>query len=118
MSYLEKQNRGAEFLGTLAQKAWESPEFKNLLLNDPKTAIAQATGKDLSSLDRQIIVTDQSDPSAIYINIPAQPNVDEMELTEEQLEQVAGGATPAAYVAGVAIGIGVCWLVDEYVIGD
>jgi hypothetical protein len=113
MTYLEQQQKGVEFLGTLTQKAWESQEFKNLLINDPKTAIEQVTGKDLSSLDRRIIVTDQTDPSAIYINIPSPPDADMMELTEEQLELVAGGVTPA-YVAGVVVGVGVCWLLDRY----
>lgn len=115
MNHLEQQQKGVEFLSVLTQKAWESPEFKNLLLNDPKAAIEQATGRDLSSLDRKIIVTDQTDPSAIYINIPAQPTIDEMELTEEQLELVAGGGTPF-YVLGAAVGVGVCWLVDKYII--
>ncbi|AEE48586.1 NHLP leader peptide family RiPP precursor [Haliscomenobacter hydrossis] len=111
MTFLEQQHQGAQFLGLLTQKAWESSEFKNLLINDPKAAIEQATGRELPFLDdKKIVVTDQTDTSTIYINIPAQPSFDELELTEEQLELVAGGATPLAYAAGVAVGVGVCWL--------
>lgn len=114
MTYLDQQEKGAELLKTLAYKAWESADFKEQLINNPVATIEQVTGKDLSFLgDKKIIVEDQTDDSVIYINIPAQPKMDELELTEEQLELVAGGATPLAYAAGVVVGIGVCWLVSQ-----
>ncbi|RZS99436.1 class IIb bacteriocin, lactobin A/cerein 7B family [Aquimarina brevivitae] len=114
---LEKQEKGAEFLQSLTQKAWESEEFKNRLINDPVATIEEFTGKDLSDLKgKKVVVTDQTSEDVVYINLPAKPNMDELELTEEQLEQVAGGITPTVtYVAGVAVGVGVCWLVDEYI---
>lgn len=76
-------------------------------------AIGQATGKDVSFLnDKKIVVQDQTDSSVIYINIPAQPNTDDMQLTEEELEMIAGGATPA-YVLGAIIGFGLCWAASK-----
>jgi hypothetical protein len=112
---IEQQKKGAELLQTLVQKAWESTTFKEQLINNPVAAIEQVTGKDIKDLgDKKIIVEDQTDESVIYINIPAKISLSELELTEEQLEQIAGGITPAAYVAGAAIGLGVCWLVDRY----
>ena len=114
MTYLEQQEKGSELLRTLTLKAWERAAFKDQLVRNPVATIEQVTGKDLSFLgDKKIVVQDQTDDSVIYINIPAQPKMDELELTEEQLELVAGGATPAAYVAGCLIGIGVCWLVSK-----
>ena len=108
MTYLEQQEKGAELLRTLTMKAWESASFKEQLINNPVATIEQVTGKSLSFLgDKKIVVADQTNDSVIYINIAAQPKIDELELTEEQLELVAGGVTPA-YVAGVALGIGVC----------
>lgn len=114
---IEQREKGAELLKILAQKAWESTAFKEQLIKNPVTTIEQVTGKDLKNLnDKRIVVEDQTDESVIYLNIPAKvSNFDELELTEEQLEQIAGGITPTvAYVAGAAIGIGVCWLVDRY----
>lgn len=114
MTYLEQQEKGVELLRTLTMKAWESATFKEQLIKNPVATIEQVTGKDLSFLgDKKIVVQDQTDDSVIYINIPAQPKIDELELTEEQLELVAGGATPAAYAAGVVVAIGVCWLVSH-----
>jgi hypothetical protein len=39
---------------------------------------------------KTLVVRDQTDESAVYINIPAKAEVD-AELNEEQLEAVAGG---------------------------
>ena len=33
----------------------------------------------------------QTDHNYTYVNIPPKPNFEDMELTDEQLEQVAGG---------------------------
>ena len=38
-----------------------------------------------------LVVNDQTDTSIGYINIPPKPNYDDMELSDEQLEVVAGG---------------------------
>lgn len=112
----EQREKGTEFISAFAQKAWDSKSFKEQLIKDPVTTIEKVTGKDLTNLNKKIIVEDQTDESIIYLNLPAKVNLDELELTEEQLEQVAGGATIVlAYVAGTAIGIGVTWLVDEYI---
>ncbi len=40
---------------------------------------------------KTIIVKDQTDASTVYINIPAEQKMDDVELNEEQLEAVAGG---------------------------
>jgi class IIb bacteriocin, lactobin A/cerein 7B family len=109
MTYLEQQQKGQQLLAILTQKSWESPTFKEQLINNPVAAIGLATGKDVSFLnDKKIIVEDQTDSDVIYINIPAQPNLDDMQLTEEELEMIAGGVTPF-YVLGAAIGFGLAW---------
>ncbi|MDR6158250.1 MULTISPECIES: class IIb bacteriocin, lactobin A/cerein 7B family [Chryseobacterium] len=110
---IEQQEKGAELMKTLTQKAWENAAFKDQLVKNPVAAIEQATGKQISDLNgKRIVVEDQTDDSVIYLNIPAKVDLNELELTEEQLEMISGGLTPAAYVAGVALGIGVCALVD------
>jgi hypothetical protein len=110
---IEQQEKGAELLKTLAHKAWESATFKEELIKNPVATIEQVTGRSITNLgDKRIVVEDQTDESVIYLNIPAKININELELTEEQLEMIAGGVTPLAYVAGAVIGIGVCALVD------
>ncbi len=86
---------GQEFMEALVQKAWESETFKQQLVNDPVAAIESATGKTFNvPAGKRIVVRDQSAQNTVYVNIPRQPSLDEMELTEEQLEQVAGGEAP------------------------
>ena len=108
----EQQEKGSELVRTLAQKAWESAAFKEQLIKNPVATIEQVTGKSLPNLnDRRIVVEDQTDESVIYFNIPAKINTDELELTEEQLEMIAGGILPiVAYAIGAGIGFGLCWL--------
>lgn len=85
---------GQEFVEALVQKAWDSETFKQQLLNDPVAAIEAVTGKPMNlPAGKRIVVRDQSTEGVVYINIPAKPNMDELELTDEQLEQVAGGAS-------------------------
>ncbi|WP_299674875.1 NHLP leader peptide family RiPP precursor [uncultured Dokdonia sp.] len=84
--------REQKLLQTLIQKAWEDVDFKEYLKRSPLEAIQTLTGEQLNlPEDKTILVTDQSSQDVIYINIPAQPCTDDLELTEEQLEIVAGG---------------------------
>ncbi|RYE16575.1 MAG: NHLP leader peptide family natural product precursor [Sphingobacteriaceae bacterium] len=96
----EQQKQGAELLNTLAQKAWESSTFKNQLIENPIPTIESVTGHKMQP-GINVIVEDQTDNSKIYLNIPRKIELDELELTDEQLETVAGGTD---LVAGVVIG--------------
>lgn len=111
MSLLEQQNKAQKLLVQLTEKAWESPEFKEHLMNNPKEAIGELTGADMSFLkDRKIVVTDQTDGSVIYINLAAKPNLDDLELSEEELEMIAGGWVILGYIIGAGIGFGLAYL--------
>ena len=84
--------REQKLLQTIIQKAWEDANFKEYLKRSPLEAIQTLTGEQLNLPENKtILVTDQSVQDVIYINIPAQPSMDDVELTEEQLEIVAGG---------------------------
>lgn len=99
----EQQQKGAELMKTLVEKAWENASFKDQLVNNPAAAIQSLTGKPVSG-DKRIVVEDQTDENVIYLNIPAEPNLDELELNAEQLEQIAGGVTPTIAVVALAVG--------------
>lgn len=91
----EQLGEGQEFMQTLITKAWENASFKELLVNNPEAAIGEVMGKTNFKSDAKIVVEDQTDENIIYLNIPKAVSEDDIALTEEQLEIVAGGGTSA-----------------------
>jgi hypothetical protein len=86
------QKKSQELLQTIITKSWEDESFKQELIANPIDAIEKATGKRINLLKgKTLIVKDQTDDSVVYINIPAEPNMEDLELSEEQLEVIAGG---------------------------
>ena len=81
-----------KLLQTVIQKAWEDNNFKEELMTNPVSAIEKATGYSLNLPEgKTIVVRDQTSEDKVYINIPAEPKMDNLELSEEQLELVSGG---------------------------
>jgi len=81
-----------KLLQTIVQKAWEDTAFKNELIANPIVAIEKLTGGKVNLPEgKTIVVRDQTDESTVYINIPAEQKMDDVELNEEQLELVSGG---------------------------
>ena len=72
------------------QNSWDSPEFKERFIKNPHATIEEMVGHSLPR-DNNYIVEDQSDSSTIFLNIPAKKELDTLELSDEQLELVAGG---------------------------
>jgi Fe-S cluster biosynthesis and repair protein YggX len=101
---LEQQEKGKELYQELVQKAWESAAFKEQLISNPEKTISEIIGVNPSS-NARILVEDQTDSNIIYLNIPRKFDANEIELTDEQLETVAGGdvITAAAITAGIAV---------------
>jgi hypothetical protein len=98
--------KGQELMQQLITRAWEDEAFKQELMNNPEAAIEKATGKRFElPAGKRIVVRDQTEENVIYINIPRKPNLDELELTDEQLEKVAGGLAVTATIALVALGV-------------
>jgi hypothetical protein len=104
MEFTQEQKLNAQ----VVQKAWEDAEFKNELLANPIAAMEKLTGQKISlSEGQKLVVVDQSDESTVYLNIPRKANLDALELTEEQLEMVAGGITPTFIAIGYGVALGV-----------
>ncbi len=79
-------------LQNIVAKAWKDAAFKASLLQNPVATIEKFLGRPLNlPQGKKLAFVDQSDPSTFFINIPKEPNLDDMELDEEQLEAVAGG---------------------------
>ena len=79
-----------EARATVLKKAFDDADFRQELLNNPRKAFEEATGMSIPET-MKVIVTDQTDPFSFYLNVNAKVNFDEMELSDEQLELVAGG---------------------------
>lgn len=73
-------------------KAMEDSNFKKEILSSPHEALRSLGFEIETTADVTLEVVDQTDPNTIFINIPAAPIGGDMELTDAQLEVVAGGA--------------------------
>lgn len=93
----------------LIEKCWKDPEFKKQVVCDPKGMLERHLGHKLPS-DVKIFVHEE-DPKTLHFSIPAPPG-NLAELSDEELEQVAGGTDIAlslifgVVTAGVTIGAG------------
>lgn len=87
----DQVEQGLDLQKELIAESWKNAEFKELLINNPKAAIAQFTGKSEADITMNIVVQDQSDSNTVYLNLPPKPDIDMFELTEEQLDMVSGG---------------------------
>ena len=84
-------SKNEKLLHSAVLKAWDDNSFKHDLLKDANTAIESLTGEKLELNDKKLIVIDENDSSIIYYKLPTKDSVMEIELTDEQLEKVAGG---------------------------
>jgi len=119
MSFTKEQQdqhqQDQEMIQRIIMQCWVDESFKSKLMTNPIGTIEKFTGKK-SNLPQghEIIVVDQSDESNVYLNIPNKPNLDEMQLTDEQLEMIHGGALPLVVLYLGYIGSG---MTAGYVVG-
>ncbi len=106
----EKQQKAQEVMNNIISKCWEDKTFKQQLVANPVATIEKFTGKPTNiPKSKELVVIDQTDNRYIYFNIPTEPKIEEMELTDEQLELVSGGILPL-FLAGYSVAIAVCGL--------
>jgi len=87
-----KNTKTQEILQSIITKAWQDETFKQELIANPLKTIEKLTGEKLNFPEgKKMVVQDQTNTSKIYLNIPSKLNLDDVELSEEQLEAVAGG---------------------------
>jgi len=95
----EAQGR-ARKAGQLLIKAWEDPAFKQRLVADPR-GVLQEHGLPLPAGKAVRVVEDTA--GTVHLVLPPKPA--DGELSDEQLEQVAGGIAPILVGVGIVVGI-------------
>ena len=77
---------------TLVQRSLEDDSFRQRLLDDPKATVEQELETQLPE-DVEVSVVEES-ADTIYLVLPsASPLVEGVELSDRELEEVAGGGT-------------------------
>lgn len=76
-------------IGAVINRALDDDDFKAALLAQPEQAL-KSIGMTLPE-GCNVRVSDQTDPTKVYLNLLPVSSEDELELSDEQLDQVAGG---------------------------
>ena len=115
---LKERKTNEEVFKTIFTKWNKNASFKKQFIERPIETLEEEVGKkmNLPEWKKKLIVEDQSDTSIIYLNIPANEELD-FEMTEKEMEMVSGGvlcggacvATGIVFLASVAIG----WLATD-----
>lgn len=80
-----------DFEARIVKRCWEDDEFRKEFVDDPAGTFAKYLEVPAASLPK--IVVHEEAPGAWHIVLPQQPG-DAGQLSEEDLEKVAGGMTP------------------------
>ena len=86
----------------LIEKCWREPEFRKQVVDDPKRTIEQALGQKLPEQVR--IFVHPEDANTLHFAIPPAP-ANLTELSDEDLEKVAGGTEFVVMAITGALGI-------------
>ena len=78
-----------EMEGVIRKFAYENPDYREALLEDPKGVVAKQMGQEPPEWLQVKII--EETPDTIYITIPPLPPGEGDELSDADLEQVAGG---------------------------
>jgi nitrile hydratase alpha subunit len=80
----------------LIEKCWKDPEFKRQVVSDPKGMLERHIGQKLP--EQVKIFIHEEDASTLHLSIPPAPS-NLSELSDDDLEKVAGGTDIAFFVS-------------------
>lgn len=95
--------KAEDILKMVISKAWEDKSFRKQLTADPIGTIENHTGaKVILPEGKELIIIDQTDTTKVFVNIPSEPDFENVELSEEQLEKIAGGGGGDEFWSGLS----------------
>ncbi|MBO3458657.1 NHLP leader peptide family RiPP precursor [Aetokthonos hydrillicola Thurmond2011] len=92
MSEQSQARTRREIEAHIIAQAWKDNAYKQELLNNSKTVIEQEFGVQIPD-DIKVNVLEEN-PTTLYFVLPVRPEISGQELSDEQLEAIAGGTTP------------------------
>jgi hypothetical protein len=87
----------------LIEKCWKDPAFKKEVVSDPKGMLEKHIGQKLP--EHVKIFIHEEDAGTLHLSIPPAPS-NLTELSDEDLEKVAGGTDVAFWVSLVVTAVG------------
>jgi len=87
----------------LIQKAWKEPEFRKQVVRDPKGMLEKQLGKKLP--ENLKIYIHEEDANTLHFTVPPAPT-NLAELSDEELEKVAGGTEMVSAIVSAVIATG------------
>ena len=94
----------------LIEKCWKDPEFKKTVLSDPKGMLELHIGQKLPAALKVFI--HEEDANTLHFSIPTAPS-NLSELSDEDLEKVAGGTDLVTTLVLVGLGTAVAQTVGS-----
>lgn len=86
-----QQKIAQEKMDAVIRRCWEDKAFKQELVANPIDTLKKVGVSLNLPSGTQFKVVDQSEPFIVHFNIPPKQNFDNLELTDKQLDAVAGG---------------------------
>ena len=83
----------------LVEKAWKDPDFRKDIVKDPKGMLEKQTGQKLP--EQLKIFVYEEDANTLHFSIPSPPS-NLNELSDEDLEKVAGGTDIVVVFTAIA----------------